>query len=473
MRSSVTTGVFHTRDGIRRPHYLHARYYDRPDLIRHSYNHIHTYYDYHHRLCHRIIWPRYYYPIWYRFGPHVVRRHVYPYYHRKYVFVSLGGYWPTHCSYTRYYWYGWHPYVWYGYYPVAQEVATGTNNYYTYNYYNSTDEGAALQASYSSDAPVDQSTWEDVREKLDEQQPAPQTLADTRFEEGVKSFEGGNYGVAAEKFATAMGMAPDDMILPFAYAQALFADEQYSKAAEVLRESLQKVTPEKEGVFYPRGLYADDDVLFAQIEDLVDKLDKFGYDADLQLLLGYHLLGVGETGYAREPLERASQDIENAESARVLLKLLEKMEAEAASAKTTDAASAESSDGKIEIAGAAPRADAPASGTEPTGAAALSAAPDSATQSGPNVLGVQRVEPSVEKKAEEEIPAPQGEGAGSTVERPESVSRADEQTGRGRPLLAVSREPNPKADLAIFALITSLGSTAVYAEWKFVGRRFG
>lgn len=472
LRGSATTGVFHTRDGIRQPLYLHARYYDRPDLVRHSYNHIHTYYDYHHRLCHRIIWPRYYFPIWYTFGPRVVVRQVYPYYHRKYVFVSLGGYWPWDCSYVRYYWYGWHPYVWYGYYPVAQEVAAGSNNYYTYNYYNSTDEGAALQASYNSDAPMDRSTWEDVRGKLDEQQPAEQTLADTRFEEGVKSFEGGDYSVAAERFGTAMGMAPDDMILPFAYAQALFADEQYSKAAEVLRESLKKVTPEKEGVFYPRGLYADDDVLFAQIEDLVDKLDKFGYDADLQLLLGYHLLGVGETGYAREPLERASQDIENAESAQILLKLLEKIEAEAASAETTDANSAESSEGKVEIAGAVPRADASAPQTKPTGAAALSATPDPSEQSSPDISGVHGTAPSIEKKAEEEIPAPQGDD-GPTVERPESVSRAGEEMGHDRLLPAVSREPNPKADLAIFALITSLGSTAVYAEWKFVGRRFG
>ena len=91
------------------------------------------------------------------------------------------------------------------------------------------------------------------------------------------------------------------MILPFAYAQALFADGEYTKSAELLREALSRASPEKEGVFYPRGLYANDDVLYAQIEDLVDKLDRFGYDADMQLLLGYHLLGVGETGYAREP----------------------------------------------------------------------------------------------------------------------------------------------------------------------------
>ena len=38
----------------------------------------------------------------------------YPSYHRKYLFVSLGGYWPYSYRYQRYYWYGCHPYYWYG-----------------------------------------------------------------------------------------------------------------------------------------------------------------------------------------------------------------------------------------------------------------------------------------------------------------------------------------------------------------------
>jgi tetratricopeptide (TPR) repeat protein len=123
---------------------------------------------------------------------------------------------------------------------------------------------------------VDQSTWADVREKLDQQnaEPAAQTVADTRFEEGVKSFEAGNYDAAARKFENAMRLSPNDMILPFAYAQALFADGQYTESADLLRQALSKASPEQEGVFYPRGLYANDDVLFAQIENLVDKLER-------------------------------------------------------------------------------------------------------------------------------------------------------------------------------------------------------
>lgn len=328
-----------------RPSHVAARYYDRPDLVRHDYRHTYSYYDPHYRLHHRVIWPSYYYPVCYRFGHHTMFRHVYPYYHRKYVFVSLGGWWPLDYSYARYYWYGYHPYVWYGYYPIAHEVAADNYNYYTYNYYYQNDDGA-----YASDVtetpletavqPVDRSTWADVREKLDQQeaQPAAATLADTRFEEGVKSFEAGNYGAAARQFEEAMRLSPGDVILPFAYAQALFADGKYTESAELLRKALSTASPEKEGVFYPRGLYANDDVLFAQIEKLVDKVDEFGYDADMQLLLGYHLLGVGETGEAREPLERASEDLRNTESARVLLKVLDKIESEAAADKATSAA---------------------------------------------------------------------------------------------------------------------------------------
>ena len=184
----------------------------------------------------------------------------------------------------------------------------------------------------------------------------------------MKSFEAANYDAAAEKFEEAMRLAPNDMILPFAYAQALFADGQYTKSAELLREALSKASPEKEGVFYPRGLYANDDVLYAQIEDLVEKLENYGYDADMQLLLGYHLLGMGETGYAREPLERAGQDLENAEPAAVLLKLLDKIESEAGAADKADGAESEAPD-------AATRSDAQPSATETTTGGVLRRAP--------------------------------------------------------------------------------------------------
>ena len=231
----LSTGI-HAGVGTHRPLYLHGRYYDRPDLIRHTDRHIYTYYDPYHHLHHRVIWPSYYYPVYYPFGPYAYSNYVYPYYHRKYVFISLGGWWPYDYNYRRYYWYGYHPYVWYGYYPVASEVAVGSDNYYTYNYNYYGDDGS--YTPYSSDAPLDPVTQARLRARLEEQkavEPAPQTLADTRFEEGVKSFEAGQYASAAAKFEEARRLSPNDMILPFAYAQALFADGQYDKAADMLR----------------------------------------------------------------------------------------------------------------------------------------------------------------------------------------------------------------------------------------------
>jgi hypothetical protein len=315
------------------PH--HVIYEDCPHLIDHGYHYDHAYIDYHGRICHRVIWPGYHYLVGYNWGPCRTFRYVYPYYHRKYIFVSIGGYWPVEYTCMRYYWYGYHPYIWSGYYPMPYEVQGDTYNYYTYNYYYDNEPVGATTTTEPIETtnyikPVDHTTFADVREKLARQQaeqPAPETLADTFFEEGVKAFEVNDFNTAVVKFSNAMELAPGDMILPFAYSQALFANEQYTEAAVVLRSALVKVTPDKEGVFYPRGLYSSDDILFEQIAQLKEKAGLYSFDADLQLLLGYQLLGVGEIDEAVEPISKASEDLENASAAGVMLKLLEKMKA--------------------------------------------------------------------------------------------------------------------------------------------------
>jgi tetratricopeptide (TPR) repeat protein len=463
------TGTIRTDSVYRRPTYLHTRYYDRPDLVRHDYRYTHTYYDRYHRIHHRVIWPRYSFAVYYDFGPRVVVRHVYPYYHRKYVFVSLGGFWPVHYTYTRYYWYGHHPYVWHGYYPIAREVSTTTHNYYTYNYYYN---GDGTQTSYSTDArqPVDQSTWADVRQKLDGQQagPAPQTLADTRFEEGVKNFEAGDYGIAARRFEEAMRHAPHDMILPFAYAQALFANGQYTESAEVLRQALSNTTPEQEGVFYPRGLYANDDVLFAQIEKLVDRLDSFGYDADMQLLLGYHLLGVGETGYAREPLERAAQDTRNAESAQVLLRLVEKIEREAAAALRTSEAGAEPSNATVQTDGQAGTAATAMPETGTTPGVPVQVRPEAQPQQAPDA---DEAGPLTETNTGGVTPILLQSDAGPSGRGPTSPGGTDTALAP-RPAMAIADVSRYlRADFAVFAGIVLLGWTGIYVQWKLLDRR--
>ena len=233
------------------------------------------------------------------------------------MFVSLGGYWPLGYRYTRYHWYGCHPYNWYGYYTIAREVRNPSYNYYTYNYYTDGDGG------YQPAQTVNSEIFENLAEQTAEPQEA--TLADVYFEEAVKAFEVAQYNTAALKFAKAVELAPNDMILPFAYGQALLASQQYSKAAEVLRGALAKVSPEKEGVFFPRGLYPDEESLLKQIDRLAERAAQFSFDADLQLLLGYQLLGIGQHDRAVEPLMNAGKDLENAQAAGVLMELLEKI----------------------------------------------------------------------------------------------------------------------------------------------------
>lgn len=271
--------------------------------------------------------------MYYNWGHRFAFRYFYPYYHRKYVFVSLGGYWPVGYRHVRYYWYGCHPYWWHGYYPIAHEVGGETYNYYTYNYYN--NDTAALESSRATSdiKPVDHTTFADVRERLAQEageEPDEETLADIYFGDAVKTFEAGHYDIAADMFARAIELAPDDMVLPFAHCQALFASDKYIEAAEVLRSALANVSPEKEGVFYPRGLYPKDDTLSEQIDRLAEKTELYSFDGDLQLLLGYQLLGIGEIDEAVEPLRLAGQDLQNASSAAALLDLLEKIRIQSA-----------------------------------------------------------------------------------------------------------------------------------------------
>jgi tetratricopeptide (TPR) repeat protein len=235
-------------------------------------------------------------------------------------------------SNLRYYWYGLYPYSWYGCYPIAYETGSDTYNYYTYNTYNY-DSGTSQDyttSEYSGPLEgVDETTFEDVRQKLEQQrqqQPDEETITDKFFDDGVKAFEQGDYGTAAKAFADAIALEPNDLILPFAYVQALFASEQYSRAAVILRSALERMPAEEQGLFFPRGLYSDDEVLFGQIGELQSKAETFTFDPDMSLLLGYQLIGVERNDEARQWLERSGQYEINEGSAVILLGLLDKLE---------------------------------------------------------------------------------------------------------------------------------------------------
>ncbi len=178
---------------------------------------------------------------------------------------------------------------------------------------------------------VDENTFADVRERMAEQEarePAAETDADRYFESAVNAFEQGSYAEAAEDFYQAMQLEPEDIILAFAYAQALFADSQYAGAAEVLREAMGNIQPGKEGVFFPRGLYTEDDQLFEQIDSLGEETQTYSFDADLQFLLGYQLMGIGSYDEAVEALEQASLDYEYSAVSGKLIELIEKIKSE-------------------------------------------------------------------------------------------------------------------------------------------------
>jgi len=233
-------------------------HYDYPSTRR-SYYHYHRHHYPSHRIFYWISWPDCCRPICYDWGPSFTFGYFWPYYHRRFIFVSLGGYWPCY-SYRRYYWYGWHPYYWYGYYPPDYVIAGDTYNYY---YYNTAPQGEELNKA---------------QKKLEEgapAKPAEETQADRDFEAAVKAFDSGDYAAATAKFNNAMQLAPEDIVVPFAHVQALFASGQYQNAAEALREALLKSSPEQEGVFYPRGLYSDESLLNKQIKQLVEAVEVY------------------------------------------------------------------------------------------------------------------------------------------------------------------------------------------------------
>ena len=122
-----------------------------------------------------------------------------------------------------------------------------------------------------------------------------------------------------------MMLDKEDIVIPFAYAQALFADKEYLLAVLALRNALSRINPNENTIFYPRGLYKVEDDLFRQIDELMIASDKMPYDRNLKFLLGYHLLGVGETEAAAAYLQDASLTPQNAEGASVLLALVEQV----------------------------------------------------------------------------------------------------------------------------------------------------
>ena len=268
--------------------------------------------------------------MYYGYGPHYTVSYVYPQYHRRYMFVSVGGYWPAY-TYSRYYWYGCHPYVWYGAAPAA--YAIGDTQVYTYQRYPA--PGALVPGTTVAGVEVpDYDGLIQAGQKIKmtaaaepPTRPDEPTEADKLFDSAVKDFENTNYAAAAETLKVALRMEPNDAVLPFAYAQALFANNEYEKAAAVVYTALAEFGPQQPEVFYPRGMYKDEDLLTAQINNLERAVMMDPANVQMQLLLGYHLLGTGKYDQAAIPLTVAQRDPRTQAPASALLNLLEKAKA--------------------------------------------------------------------------------------------------------------------------------------------------
>jgi Flp pilus assembly protein TadD len=196
--------------------------------------------------------------------------------------------------------------------------------YNTYNYYTTEPQPSGYGLS-SSATPYYELGQPDPS-KVDT--PEYETAADLCFANAVDLFEAGNYDDAVLQLRDAVSMSPEDIVLPFTYAQALFANGDYALAASVLREAIAQIPDDELTIYYPRGLYKDDAVLTAQIEQLKTAAEKEPFDSDYQLLLGYQYLGIGELDKAHQPLTEAAQGVANVSTAGKLLELAAKLETE-------------------------------------------------------------------------------------------------------------------------------------------------
>ena len=168
----------------------------------------------------------------------------------------------------------------------------------------------------------------DVREKIKRQKSekqARQTRLDRNLEEITEVFAAGDYAETARRAAKALTAEPDDSVLAFVYAQSLFANATYGKAADVLRKVLGTIDVDSQGVFFPLVFYPERDVLAKQINKLAEAAKSQPSNADLQLLYGYQLLGLNSFDEAQQALQKARLDYVNSQAASLLLRVLDQM----------------------------------------------------------------------------------------------------------------------------------------------------
>jgi thioredoxin-like negative regulator of GroEL len=155
------------------------------------------------------------------------------------------------------------------------------------------------------------------------QADAQQTGIDRHLDNIAEVFAAGDFDKALLLAKEAVDEEPDSAALRLLYSQTLFATEKHAYAAVVLRYALAQIQRQQQDLSYPIGFYPDESALNAQIDNLARKAKDNPDRADLQLLLGYQLLGVHKFDQAELPLQKARDDVINADAARMLIDVLQ------------------------------------------------------------------------------------------------------------------------------------------------------
>jgi uncharacterized protein HemY len=146
---------------------------------------------------------------------------------------------------------------------------------------------------------------------------------DRHLDNIAEVFAAGDYDKALLLAKEAVDDEPDSTALRLLYSQTLFATEKHAYAAVVLRQALAQIQRQQQDLSYPIGFYPNADAINAQIDNLALKAKDNPDRADLQLLLGYQLLGVRKFDQAEHALKNAQDDVINAHAARMLIDLLQ------------------------------------------------------------------------------------------------------------------------------------------------------
>jgi tetratricopeptide (TPR) repeat protein len=159
---------------------------------------------------------------------------------------------------------------------------------------------------------------EEKREQRERQIAAAKTKAEesrqrlrrerarTAVRAGGKHFANGNYKSAFERFSDAAQFTDQDAAPHFLMAQALFAQQRFSEAAEKVRSGV-KLNPDWLALdFNIRSLYLKSADFDTQLARLAGNLQANPLDQDALFLLGHLLFLDGQRDSAKTILEQAS-----------------------------------------------------------------------------------------------------------------------------------------------------------------------